>query len=391
MPARFLHTADWQLGRPFARVEDPAKRARLQQERLDVLARIGAAAKEHAAEFILVAGDVFDSPHANKSTVAAACSALGAIGLPIYLIPGNHDHGGPDSLWEQAFFRREAASLSPNLHVLLQAEPVELAHAIILPCPLLRRHDASDTTQWLRSADLIASLPADKTRIVLAHGSTQRFDSVSGDGDPDDHATNILDLSRLPANAYDYIALGDWHGAKQVALNAWYSGTPELDRFPRGENYAAGHVLLVEANRGSSPLVRLISTARLGWHQTEFMLTGDGGVEELAAHLDRLIGSRAGTDLLRLDLHGTVSLEGAARLQAVLESYQARLLRFKLNDRTVTAASEMEIMALTQRGNDPLISRVAAKLVARANAGDSEDAVIARLALRELHAQLSRI
>lgn len=391
MPARFLHTADWQLGRSFARVEDPAKRARLQHERVDVLARIGSAAKEHAAEFILVAGDVFDSPHASKSTVSAACSALGAIGLPIYLIPGNHDHGGPDSLWEQPFFRREAATLSPNLQVLLKAEPVELAHAVILPCPLLRRHDASDTTQWLRSADFVATLPVDKARIILAHGSTQRFGSASADDEADDHAANILDLSRLPANAYDYIALGDWHGTKQVAPNAWYAGTPELDRFPRGEDYAAGNVLLVEPKRDSTPSVKSVPTGRLGWHQTEFMLTGDGGVDELAAHLDRLIGPRAGSDLLRLDLHGTVSLEGTARLQAVLESYQARLLRFKLNDRTVTAASGPEIVALTQRGSDPLISRVAAKLVARASAGESEDAVIARLALRELHAQLSRI
>jgi DNA repair exonuclease SbcCD nuclease subunit len=390
MPARFLHTADWQLGRSFARVEDPAKRVRLQQERFDVLARIGAAAKENGAEFILVAGDAFDSPHASKTIVAAACSAIGSLGLPVYLIPGNHDHGGPDSLWEQPFFRREAAKLSPNLHVLLKAEPVELDNAIILPCPLLRRHDATDTTQWLRSPELIAALPH-KARIVLAHGSTQRFGSFNADDEGDDHAANLLDLSRLPANTYDYIALGDWHGAKEIAPNAWYAGTPELDRFPRGEDYAGGNALLVEATRGSLPSVRKIATARLGWHQTEFTLPDDASVERLATHLDRLIETRAGSDLLELDLSGTLSLEATARLQTLLESYQARLLRFKLRDRTVTAPSEAEINALTQRASDPLLSRVAAKLLARTTGSNPDEAAVARLALRELHAQLSRI
>ena len=64
MPVTFLHTADWQLGKPFAGIADPQKRALVQQERLAVLDRIAAAAQESGAQFILVAGDLFDSPSA---------------------------------------------------------------------------------------------------------------------------------------------------------------------------------------------------------------------------------------------------------------------------------------------------------------------------------------
>ncbi len=391
MPVRFLHTADWQLGRPFARVEDPAKRARLQQERFDAIARLGRAAADHQADFILVAGDAFDSPHASQATVAAACSAIGALGLPVYLIPGNHDHGGPDSLWSQPFFRREAATLSPNLNVLLQPEPIELAGAVLLPCPLLRRHEVGDTTQWLRSPEFVQTLPSVKARIILAHGSTQLFGSAGADEEREEHAANLIDLTRLPADAYDYIALGDWHGAKQVGALAWYAGTPELDRFPRGEDYAGGHVLAVTAERGSPPSVKPIRTARLGWHQSDFAFTDDRSITQLATHLDMLIGPRVGADSLRLTLSGALSLDASGQLRELLESYRARLLQLRLEDRTVTAPSIEEIAALTQRAEDPLISRVAAKLVARAAAGDPEDAAIARIALRELHAQLSRI
>ncbi len=33
----FLHTADWQLGKPYARVADVTKRGRLQNERFECL------------------------------------------------------------------------------------------------------------------------------------------------------------------------------------------------------------------------------------------------------------------------------------------------------------------------------------------------------------------
>src|SRR6187399_3115803 len=125
MITRFIHTADWQLGKPFAGVEDLTKRAMLQQERIAVLHRIAAAAQAHDAAFVVVAGDVFDSPGATKTTVSAACATIGAMARPVFVIPGNHDCGGPGSVWEQPFFLREQAQLAPNLRVLLAPEPVE--------------------------------------------------------------------------------------------------------------------------------------------------------------------------------------------------------------------------------------------------------------------------
>lgn len=384
---RFLHTADWQLGRPFAGTEEPEKRALLQQERIACLARIADAARAHGAAFVVVCGDVFDSPHATKSTVSAACSAIGQMPVPVYVIPGNHDHGGPGSLWEQPFFQREAVKLAPNLHVLLEPDPLELPDAVLFPCPLLRRSEPEDTTQWLRSATAWDRF-GEKPRIVLAHGSTQDFGSGAEDDELGDGAGNRIDLSRLPAGAYDYIALGDWHGTKQVAPNAWYSGTPELDRFPKGGDHDPGHVLLVEVTRGAAARVTPVRTARFGWHSLAFSFADDAGVAQFEAQLGTLIGSRAGQDLLRLELSGSLSLTAMTQLEQLLDSLSARLIRLKVDNRTILAPSRDEELALTQRASDPLISRVAAALVARA-AGEGEDAAIARVALRELHAALA--
>ncbi len=385
MSAHFLHTADWQLGKPFAGIDDPQKRALVQQERLQVIRRIGDAARAHHAEFILVAGDLFDSSTASKATVSAACSAIGQIGIPVLAIPGNHDHGGPGGLWEQSFFQREHASLAPNLRILLKPEPVELDTAWIFPCPLLRRAESTDTTAWLRLPEALDGCSPDKARIVLAHGSTQAFTSQSEDDDTDSAATNLIDLSRLPGETIDYVALGDWHGTKQVAPAAWFSGTPELDRFPKGEGYDPGNVLLVVAGRGQAPTVTRAHTGRLGWRELAFDFAEDSTTGLFRERLDGLIGQRANEDLLRLELTGSLGVEAASRLEQALESLQARLLRLKLTNKVVVAPTADEIQALTQRPADPLTARVASQLVARA-AGTDEIAASARIALRELYA-----
>jgi DNA repair exonuclease SbcCD nuclease subunit len=91
-------------------------------------------AAAHAAG-VVVAGDLFDSPNATKATVSAACSAVGAMGVPVLAIPGNHDHGGQGSLWKQEYFLRERDALAPNFRVLLEPQPLELENAMVLPCP----------------------------------------------------------------------------------------------------------------------------------------------------------------------------------------------------------------------------------------------------------------
>lgn len=382
---RFLHTADWQLGKPFAGVDDVQKRALLQNERISVLKRIAERASEHGAEFVLVAGDIFDSPSATKATVAAACSAIGDMKIPVFAIPGNHDHGGAGSLWEQEFFVRERNQLAPNFKVLLKPEPVELENAVLFPCPLLRRHEAADPTAWLRAAPDLDARLGDKPRIILAHGNVLNFGTVADDEEAEAGVPNLINLPRLSGMDFDYIALGDWHGAKQVADKAWYSGTPELDRFVKGQDHNPGNILVVEANRGHLPQVQCVRTGAIGWHELDFNFPDDAGLDRLNALVDEKITSRANLDLLRLHLTGSLGIEASTRLDRMIESWNARLLRVKLDNQTVIAPSPTELEGLTHRASDPLVSRVAAKLAELASTG-TEQAAIARIALRELHA-----
>jgi DNA repair exonuclease SbcCD nuclease subunit len=388
MSITFVHTADWQLGKPFAGVDDVQKRSLLQNERIEVIKRIAEKAKEHKAEFVVVAGDLFDSPNATKATVSAACSAIGSMVLPVFAIPGNHDHGGPGSLWHQEFFERERAALAPNFRILLQPEPVELDQAVLFPCPLLRRHEAADPTAWLRSLLDLDARFGDKPRIVLAHGSVLDFGSMPDDEETGAEASNLLDLPRFSEEAFDYLALGDWHGAKQVAAKAWYSGTPELDRFVKGEDHNPGNVLVVEASRGQVPQVVSVRTGAMGWHELPFAFADDTGLARLKEQVDERIGNRANQDLLWLHLSGSLGIEASTQLDQAIEAWNARLLRVKLDNQASIAPSPTELDGLTYRAGDPLVARVAANLAALASA-EGDQSVLGRIALRELYAAIN--
>ena len=395
---RFLHTADWQLGKPYARVSDPDKRALLRQERLAAIGRIGLVARQQGAAFILVAGDLFDSHQPTRADVSAACSAIGSLGLPVLVIPGNHDHGGGGSLWQESYFLEECRQLAPNLTVLLERSPFELSGlglpgGVLLPCPLLRKAEPVDPTAWLRQLDF--SPWADQPRIVLAHGSIQGFGSEDS-GDTDDEnppvPTNRIDLSALPAGEIDYVALGDWHGLKQVGARAWYSGCHEMDRFPRSADYRSGQVLVVQATRGGMPEAFPVATGGIQWHQLQHRFNSDEDLERLEQLLRDLIGPRSNQDLLLLELDGSLSLSAAARLQELLQRLEARLLRLKRRDRTSVAPDASELRQLTERAGDPLVARVALRLQELVAQGDAESdgagdgqSELARMALRELH------
>ena len=382
---KFLHTADWQLGKPYQRVNDDSKRARLQLERIACLRRIGETARDSNASFVLVAGDLFDSSSPVNATVAAACESIGAMKIPVLAIPGNHDHGGPGSLWAQPFFVREREKLAPNLRVLLDAKPIILDNAVVFPAPLLRRHDPADPTAWIRTAFDNQDFPADLPRIVLAHGSVQGFEASQEDEDEEVRGLNRIALERLPSSEIDYIALGDWHGTKQINPKAWYSGTPEIDRFPKGSDNDPGNILIVEAARNQTPRVEKKRTGNFRWNDFPHHFSEDEGFDAFRAALDNHIGEWGQDSLLKLTLTGSLGIETSQRLADLIQSLNARLIRVKLDDQVAIAPTDEETQALAERPGDPLIESVAKRLIALTN-GDEADA--ARLALRELHAAL---
>src|SRR3954451_8613989 len=101
---RFLHTADWQLGMTRHFLNGEAQ-PRYSAARRDVVAGLGAVAAQTGAEFVVVAGDVFEHNQLDPQVVAQSLEAMRAITVPVYLLPGNHDPLDAGSVYTSALFR----------------------------------------------------------------------------------------------------------------------------------------------------------------------------------------------------------------------------------------------------------------------------------------------
>ena len=252
-PVRFLHTSDLHLGRPFNGVPGDSG-MKLREVRLESVSRIDAVARERGVDFVVVAGDVFDANTVDDRVIHQSCARFSAFSVPVFVIPGNHDHAfGPDTVFRRPAFR---SACPPNLHVSLEATPQVVLDrpVVILPAPLVHRHHAGDVTSHI-DADFGRDMAPDAVRIGLAHGSVVGFDA-----DEDRDPTNFIDPERARKGDLDYLALGDWHGLVEVNPRTWYSGAPEPTNF---RSAMPGRVVIVEiTSRGAVPVVTHVPVAR---------------------------------------------------------------------------------------------------------------------------------
>jgi DNA repair exonuclease SbcCD nuclease subunit len=276
---------------------------------------------------------------------------------------------------------------APNFRIILTREPHVLEDIVLLPCPLLSRMDHADPSLWIQQVDFSRPEFQGKPRIVLAHGTTQNFSSANDEDGGVGVTSNHIRHESLPIAEIDYVALGDWHGMRECAPKVWYSGTPEIDRFPKGQDNKPGYTLSVEIGRGQAPSVKQIATTLLQWHVRDFSVNSDEDVDMVEAQLGALLEKRVNEDLLQLTLNGKLGIEASRRLEEFIETIRGRIIRVKCYGDIQNIPSDAEIQKLTQSAENPLTANVAKLLIAKA-ALPGDEGRVAQLALRELFVNL---
>ncbi|MEM9839710.1 MAG: DNA repair exonuclease [Pseudomonadota bacterium] len=344
MRFRFLHTADWQLGKPFGGF-DTETSMRLQDERFQVISRIGDIAAEQGVRDILVAGDVFDQEQPSDRVLRRAMDRMGEKApCRWWLLPGNHDPAGPDSLWD----RLAAGMLPSNVHPLLTPEPHDLEPGVtLLSAPWTSKDPGRDLTE-------VFDNDGEGIRIGIAHGSVQAFGS-----DPDQ--TSIIPSDRADRSGLTYLALGDWHGMKQAGPRAWYPGTPEADSFI---NNTRGQVLLVDTDEPDAP--QALSTGTFTWLASSLTCAvEETSLEPLQALFDL---PALDTVLISLTLQGALTLPVKTDWDRYLAEQASRLAALRIDH------DALDVITDTSALNDLLGDGVLSKVAARLSADGSPDA-----------------
>lgn len=333
---RFLHTADWQIGRAFTRFA-PESAVLLAEARLAAVERLAALAQAEHVDAVLVAGDVFDAQILSERTLRRLFLALQGFAGPWVLLPGNHDAALTQGVWQQV---QQWGIVPAHVHLALRPEPIALPEAglVVLPAPLTQRHTVHDLTAWFDHTPT----PAGLVRVGLAHGCVSGFLPESID------APNPIAADRAQRADLAYLALGDWHGCKCINERTWYSGTPEPDRFRANE---AGVVLRVTVPASDAPAaapdVQRFPIGQHHWWQQEMTLHVPSDLDAVLAWLH----ARQAHDVIDLRLSGRLDLQGRARLQAALGETHARVRHLECaQDGLTLAPTDDELASLHADG-----------------------------------------
>lgn len=343
---KFIHTADWQIGKVFKQFAD--KEESLRRARLVAIENIGRAAVDENITHVLVAGDVYDNHAPTEVTLRTPLERMKLFpGIQWHLLPGNHDPHQPQGIWE----RVARAGLPPNVHLHLEPRPILLGNeATLLPAPLTRKSEVNDITSWMDAAETDAGL----IRVGLAHGSIVGF---GGGGD----ANNPIDPTRPAKAKLDYLALGDWHGTTQIGPAAWYTGTPEPDRAGSQER---GTALVVEVPAQGAPVaVRAIHVGTYTWLTLEETLTDGSELGDIESRVRAI--HNLSCLILRLCLRGAITLSARAELERRLLSLEAAIFHLnvelgELEARPTSADLEaIDFDGVLRRAADKLLAQMA--------------------------------
>jgi DNA repair exonuclease SbcCD nuclease subunit len=359
---RFLHTADWQIGRRYSQF-DPDDASLLAEARALVVEKLAALAIDRAVDAVLVAGDVFDAQTVSDRVIRRLFAAMSGFAGPWVMIPGNHDAALSESVWTRA---QRLGAVPANVHLALTPGVISLepCKTAVLCAPLTQRHTYSDTTE---AFDGIQT-PDGWLRIGLAHGSVEGI--LPGEID----SANPIASNRCLSARLEYLALGDWHGLKIVNERCAYSGTPEQERFRDNE---PGYCIVVDVEGpGAVPKLEPVCVGRHQWSDLALSVAVPTDIDQICVRL----ASLRGDDVVQVAISGRTDLSGHRRLTEALGRAEAavRSLRHDLADLRLLPTKD-DIAALHADG---YLAEVIAEL--RDEQGDGRDAEQARVAREAL-------
>ncbi|MCG7276569.1 metallophosphoesterase family protein [Corynebacterium singulare] len=339
----FIHTSDFQLGmtRWFL---SPSAQSRFDDDREEAVVRLGELASETGAEFIVVAGDVFEHNSLNTSTLLRSKEVLKNLPVPVYLLPGNHDPLVADSIFFNSF--------ADNVHVIADSEPIEVRSGVeIVGAPYLSKRANYDLVRRaLEPLEPLDRASGAVARIAVGHGQVE---SRAGEAEESDADTIDLTFVEdcLDRGVIDYLALGDTHSTASLGRTGkvWFSGSPETTAFDDRER-DSGNALVVRVE-GEAVDVEKRSVGRWAFRALDADVNSMDDVERFLAELEEMPGKTR--TAVKYSLRGTLGLSAQARLEQGLANLEEVFASLKPRERTMDlhlAPSEDELSELSLSG-----------------------------------------
>lgn len=252
---RFLHTADWHLGRSFYNISLIDDQRYALNQLIDVV-------RETKPDVLLVAGDIYDraipSTEAVKLLDEVLCRLILELKVQVFIIAGNHDN--PLRLeFAARLLETHCLHVFGSLSDRIQAIDVldDWGRVSFYPMPYA---EPSHVSEYLRNGDITSHedalrqwiafvksnlIPIPKTRTVLINHAFV----VGGEESESERPLDVGGTSTVPAacfDGFDYIALGHLHRPQCLGQNHHIHYSGSLLKYSFSETHHTKCVKLVE-------------------------------------------------------------------------------------------------------------------------------------------------
>ncbi|EAC5439376.1 exonuclease SbcCD subunit D [Listeria monocytogenes] len=278
---QFLHMADLHLDSPFiglSTLPQPLFSA-IQESTFQSLERITAVAIKEAVDFVLIAGDIYDSEDQSvraQARFAKEMKRLEAANIPVFMIHGNHD------FIEK---HKEKLALPSNVHVF--SEQVEVMSHKTATGVSVNIYGFSYNERHIRSSRVGEyKIQGDADfHIALLHGS-----EVSSSEEHDVYAP--FRVQEISKKGFDYWALGHIHKRQLLAESPsiYYPGNIQgRNRKESGEK-GVSIITLSEA----STTIDFIGTSPIIWEEAVITLPENSEINAFYRETTKLLESYQG-------------------------------------------------------------------------------------------------
>lgn len=291
MPS-FIHTGDLHLGRPFRRLGALGKEIRKAQFR--TLTNIVDTVKQTRSDFLVVAGDLFDTNSVSIRLVKDVLNCFASIApVPVYIQPGTHDVFDSASVYRTIL----NSNILPTNVTVIPEEASEFR-----PVPDVGLFASANTTKRggdrpLRRLSSLASGSDARYKVAVIHGS------VDVPGLSIDPHEPLVGQDEIASSPFQYVAMGHWHKRQiwsQGGTEAIYCGTPETLEFD--EMPSPGTVTVVSLGDTVHAEERVVGTHK--WVKVSLDLSLMPDANAIIHRANQEAGSRT---LLRLELRGNLA------------------------------------------------------------------------------------
>lgn len=276
---KFIHTADLHLGSPFSGIAsmDTDVRALLSRAGYDAYERIIGAAIEHAVDFVLIAGDIYESANqriAEQLRFHKGLERLDAAGISVYIVCGNHD---PAHGWSREIVWPE------SVHFLSSDTPEQIFHeknGVPVAAIIGMSHSKGNVTEnlALRYPDRDNDWPCTIGVLHCTIGTNTGHDPYAP-----------CSLQDLAGKGYDYWALGHIHKPSVLQKQRpaiVYAGNPQGRDI--GESGSRG-CYLVTIRPDEDIRTEFIETASVVWQEATVSIDNIGTLDELRRMIEACI------------------------------------------------------------------------------------------------------